>query len=167
MKSSLLDNSDNGSQSTGGKRCELPPMWFLAGAYVGACVVLLLGNWLMDELSSWTLGQIIGSLVFGAGLIVAFLCTAIEISGQAAMCCIKKNVRPRRQLFGYGMVFSILSVSVAIGITGGLGLAIDAVPLAGFRYKYAAYIAIGLSSVVLATAIVMRLFAFLCRRNKG
>ena len=83
------------------------------------------------------------------------------------MCRLERNLRTRRQLFGYGVAFAFSSISLALGIWWGSGLVVDTLPLAGFRTKAVAYIAAGLASIVLSTAIVMRLLALVSRRNNG
>ena len=83
------------------------------------------------------------------------------------MCRLERNLRTRRQLFGYGVAFAFSSISLALGVSWGSGLVVDTLPLAGFRTKAVAYIAAGLASIVLSTAIVMRLLALACRGSKG
>lgn len=165
VKSSFSDRSKPGPQNTGGESLGMPPIWFLAGAYVGVAL-LIAGSWFTVELSSWSLGRLVGSIVVGSLLIVAILGTAIEISSQTAMSRIERTVGTRARLFGYGVVFTLLSTSLALGLAWGASLVVASLPLAGFSTKVAAYVVSGLASIVLSTAVVMRLLALACRRSK-
>lgn len=169
FKSLFSDRSHPGPRNVGGKSFDLPPMWFLAGTYVGLAI-LVAGCCLMVDTSRWywgSIGRLIAAVVAGAGVMLGLLGTAIEISAQAAMCRLERNLRTRRQLFGYGVAFAFCSVVLALGMWWGSGLVVDTLPLAGFRAKVVAYIAAGLASLVLSTGIVMRLFALACPRSEG
>lgn len=166
MKSLLWHRSNSRPQNAGGNGLDMPPTWFLVGAYVATCI-LIAGSWFAVEFASWSWDRVIGSVILGSALIVAILGTAIEISSQAAMCRVARNVRTGWRLFAYGVAFVFFSIPLALGIWWSSGLVLEALPLAGFRAKAVAYIVAGLVALVLSTAIVMRLLALTSRKSTG
>jgi hypothetical protein len=53
----------------------------------------MVGLWFTVELSSWSWGRLIGSVVFGSCLIVGLFGTALEVAGQAAVSYLARSVR--------------------------------------------------------------------------
>lgn len=162
MKSLFSNDTAPKLRNAGGNGLDLPPMWFLVGAYVAACI-LMAGSWFTVEFAAWSWDRVVVSVLLASALIVCILLTAVEVSSRAAMRRLAENVRTGGWLFGYGMAFVFLSTPLALGIAWVAGTAVDSAPIAGFSAKVAAYIATGLASIVLSTAIVMRLLALTCR----
>lgn len=133
------------------------PAVFYCGIFIG-CAIVVIGVWLLLENSPWTPGgiaRLVGSSVFGSLLLTGILGTALEITSQKSIACVKKTIRSSGGLFVAGIFMVLLSLPLIVVILSILAFAFDMCQFAALRTKVILFTVAGFISIVLSTLVVV------------